>query len=143
MVAATDFELEDEAFASKSVSGVRPATPAARVDGDDGRGAEPEAEPATDAQPPRNLAQLADPAERAHAYAGRSKSDATIRAYAAGWRDFLSFCEERDVSPLPASDQTVAAYLATRSPCTGSMQFPHRTHSSRFEVMSSFESSTG
>jgi integrase len=58
------------------------------------------------------LAHLADPAERAHAYAGRSKSEATIRAYAAGWRDFLSFCEQRGAEPLPASDRTVAAYLA-------------------------------
>ena len=61
---------------------------------------------------PSALAQLVDPAERAHAYAGRSKSEATIRAYAAGWRDFLSFCEQRGAEPLPASDQIVAAYLA-------------------------------
>src|SRR5579859_7125279 len=58
------------------------------------------------------LAQLANPAERAHAYAGRSKSDATIRAYAAGWRDFLRFCDQQGTEALPASDQTVAAYLA-------------------------------
>jgi integrase len=61
---------------------------------------------------PGALARLADPAERAHAYAGRSKSEATIRAYAAGWRDFLRFCEQRGVSALPAPDSTVAAYLA-------------------------------
>ena len=51
-------------------------------------------------------------AERVEDYAGRSKSEATIRAYASGWRDFLAFCSERGLSALPASDQTVAAYLA-------------------------------
>jgi site-specific recombinase XerD len=58
------------------------------------------------------LATLVDAAARAEDYAGRSKSPATIKAYAAGWRDFLSFCEQREASPLPASEQTVAAYLA-------------------------------
>jgi hypothetical protein len=53
-----------------------------------------------------------DAAERVQDYAGRSKSAATIRAYAAGWRDFLAFCEQRGASALPTSDQTVAAYLA-------------------------------
>jgi hypothetical protein len=68
------------------------------------------AEAAVDA--PDRLAQLVDPTERAHAYAGCSKSEATIRAYAAGWHDFLSFCEHRDAIALPASDQTVAALAA-------------------------------
>jgi integrase len=50
--------------------------------------------------------------ERVADYAARSKSAATIKAYASGWRDFLDFCEQREVNPLPASDETVAAYLA-------------------------------
>jgi site-specific recombinase XerD len=50
--------------------------------------------------------------ERVADYAARSKSAATIKAYAASWHDFLSFCEQRDLTPLPASDETVAAYLA-------------------------------
>ena len=58
------------------------------------------------------LATLADAAERANHYAGRSKSQATINAYAAGWRDFLQFCERRGAVALPASDETVAGYLA-------------------------------
>jgi site-specific recombinase XerD len=61
---------------------------------------------------PGGLARLAGAAERAQDYAGRSKSEATIRAYAAGWRDFLSFCSGHGLQALPASDQTVAAYLA-------------------------------
>jgi len=38
-------------------------------------------------------------------YAGRSKSPATIKAYASGWRDFLGFCEARGLSALPASGE--------------------------------------
>ena len=58
------------------------------------------------------LATLADAAERAQQYAGNSKAAATIKAYAIGWRDFLQFCERRGAEPLPASDATVAGYLA-------------------------------
>jgi hypothetical protein len=39
------------------------------------------------------LATLVDATARAEDYAGRSKSSATIKAYASGWRDFLNFCE--------------------------------------------------
>src|ERR1700674_5246641 len=60
----------------------------------------------------RSLAQLSDAAEHVQDYAGRSKSAATIKAYASGWPDFLEFCEERGLSALPASDQTVALYLS-------------------------------
>src|SRR5215207_10914236 len=56
----------------------------------------------------RALAVLQAAAERVEDYAGRSKSAATIKAYAAGWRDFLAFCAERELSALPASEQTVA-----------------------------------
>jgi site-specific recombinase XerD len=66
-------------------------------------------EPEGDAE--RSLA-LVDGAERVQDYAGRSKSGATIKAYASGWRDFLGFCAERALSPLPASDSTVALYLS-------------------------------
>ena len=58
------------------------------------------------------LAGLEDAAERANHYASNSKSEATIRAYAAGWRDFLAFCQLHGAEPLPATEPTVAAYLA-------------------------------
>jgi site-specific recombinase XerD len=58
------------------------------------------------------LAMLDSPTERADHYASKSKSQATINAYAAGWRDFLLFCQPRQLSALPASEQTVADYLA-------------------------------
>jgi site-specific recombinase XerD len=58
------------------------------------------------------LATLESPSERTEHYASRSKSQATINAYAAGWQDFLEFCRLRALTALPATDQTVAAYLA-------------------------------
>src|ERR1700731_3587199 len=75
-------------------------------------GPEPADKP-PDAAQERALATLQAAAERVQDYAGRSKSAATIKAYASGWRDFLEFCEERGLSALPASDQTVALYLST------------------------------
>ena len=61
---------------------------------------------------PAALATVEDAVERANEYAGRSKSPATINAYATGWRDFLAFCRRRDAIALPATDETVAGYLA-------------------------------
>jgi site-specific recombinase XerD len=63
-------------------------------------------------QASRGLARLPEVAECVQDYTGRSKSAATIRAYAAGWRDFLAFCSGHGLQALPASDDTVAAYLA-------------------------------
>ena len=62
--------------------------------------------------PSHALGIVQEPAERVQDYASRSKSGATIKAYASGWRDFLSFCAERDLRALPASDETVALYLS-------------------------------
>jgi site-specific recombinase XerD len=58
------------------------------------------------------LATLQAPSERSEHYASRSKAKATIKAYAAGWRDFLAFCQQRQLTALPAGEQTVADYLA-------------------------------
>jgi integrase len=108
VVALAPLELDDEGFAvhwgaaRADAHATRVGSDRADADATDGRA--PGA--------PGALAQLADPAERAYSYAGRSKSTATIRAFAAGWCDFLSFCEHHSVSALPASDETVAAYLA-------------------------------
>ncbi len=58
------------------------------------------------------LATLGPASERSEHYASRAKSRATINAYAADWRDFLEFCRVRGLVALPASEQTVADYLA-------------------------------
>jgi integrase len=108
VVAEPVFELKDEA-AEALVALERPPEAASHYHRPDSGASDG----ARHAHGPSNaLAHLADPTERAQVYAGHSKSEATIRAYAAGWRDFLQFCEQRDAEPLPAQDRTVAAYLA-------------------------------
>lgn len=57
----------------------------------------------------------ADLIERAKEYARQSKSPATLRAYKAIWRIFTAWCEARELSPLPASPETVVAYIADQA----------------------------
>jgi site-specific recombinase XerD len=45
-------------------------------------------------------------------FARASKSDATRRAYQADAANFVAWCERHSVEPLPASVDTIAAYLA-------------------------------
>ena len=48
-------------------------------------------------------------------YLEQSKASNTRRAYRADWADFSEWCEKYRRSPLPASPDTVAYYLADRS----------------------------
>jgi site-specific recombinase XerD len=50
--------------------------------------------------------------ERARDYASDSVAANTRRAYRADWRDFSAWCARHGLSPLPASPETVAVYLA-------------------------------
>jgi site-specific recombinase XerD len=45
-------------------------------------------------------------------YARAEKADATRKAYATDYRLFCQWCEARSLTPMPASVETVAAYLA-------------------------------
>jgi site-specific recombinase XerD len=45
-------------------------------------------------------------------YIRASKAPSTLRGYEADWREFCGWCEARQVSPLPASPETVAAFIA-------------------------------
>ncbi len=61
---------------------------------------------------PKNLA---TPAEKARAWwrkARRVYPEATLRAWRFDWAVFLQFCKPRGLLPLPASSQTVAAFIA-------------------------------
>jgi len=49
---------------------------------------------------------------RAEAYVRRSKAANTLKAYQSDWRAFEIFCQTHDRSSLPASPETVAAYVA-------------------------------
>ncbi len=72
-----------------------------------------------------------EPAERVQDYASRSKSAATISAYASGWRDFLSFCADRGAKAATIARRLVVISQAHKgadlpSPTTSSLV--HRVH---------------
>lgn len=55
---------------------------------------------------------LTDALNAAREFALSEKADATRRAYASDFADFVAWCEGFDLEPLPAAPATVAAYLA-------------------------------
>jgi site-specific recombinase XerD len=57
--------------------------------------------------------------EQAREFARHSKAENTLRGYRADWRDFCAWCESRGLSPLAASPETVAAYIAE---CAGRLK---------------------
>jgi integrase len=56
-------------------------------------------------------APLDDLVDEARGFARASRSDATRRAYASDWADFLEFCRRHDFASLPADSAAVALYL--------------------------------
>jgi site-specific recombinase XerD len=50
--------------------------------------------------------------DRVREYIRASKADNTIRGYQSDWREFCSWCESHGVGALPASPESVAAYIA-------------------------------
>src|SRR5262245_26571941 len=61
--------------------------------------------------PAADLARAEDH-RKAAAYAINAKAAATQDAYRSDWEDFVLWCRSRGYQELPASPQTVAAYLA-------------------------------
>src|ERR1035438_6487459 len=57
--------------------------------------------------------------ERAREFARQSKAENTLRGYRGDWKHFCTWCEARELSPLPASPETVAAYIAD---CAGHLK---------------------
>jgi site-specific recombinase XerD len=57
--------------------------------------------------------------ERAREFARQSKAENTLRGYRADWKDFCTWCELRNLCPLPASPETVASYIAE---CAGQLK---------------------
>src|SRR4051812_5899063 len=50
--------------------------------------------------------------ELAREFARQSKAANTLRGYRADWGDFYQWCELRKRSPLPATADSVAGYIA-------------------------------
>ncbi|MDP3156596.1 MAG: site-specific integrase [Archangium sp.] len=75
---------------------------------------------------PTGIASLAKPrgsriktktelAKVAMAFATAAKAENTRKAYRTDWRTFVAWCEQHDVSALPADPEHVALYLADRA----------------------------
>jgi site-specific recombinase XerD len=59
------------------------------------------------------------PSEQVRQYIRASKAENTLRGYSTDWRDFCGWSEAHGISPLPASPETVAAYIAE---CAGHLK---------------------
>jgi site-specific recombinase XerD len=57
--------------------------------------------------------------EQVREYIRVSKSENTLRGYRTDWREFCGWCESQVTAPLPASPETVAAYIAE---CAGRLK---------------------
>src|SRR5690348_17180138 len=53
--------------------------------------------------------------DRARDYAADARASNTRRAYRSDWRDFASWCLSHGQEPLPATAETLSAYLAARA----------------------------
>lgn len=60
-------------------------------------------------------AELTSLAEKAQGYAEAASSANTRRAYAAGWTDFATWCEAKQLEALPADAAVVGLYLTDRA----------------------------
>lgn len=62
----------------------------------------------------KNGADIVPPStlEQVRAYVQASKAESTIRGYRSDWREFCEWCQARAMVALPASSETVAAYIA-------------------------------
>jgi site-specific recombinase XerD len=58
---------------------------------------------------------LASLGRQAREFAAAAKAGNTLRAYQADWNDFREWCEAHQVTPLPATPETVALYLTDRA----------------------------
>jgi site-specific recombinase XerD len=59
------------------------------------------------------------PMDRVRQYIRASKAESTLRGYQSDWRQFCGWCEEHGQCPLPATPETVAAYIAE---CAGHLK---------------------
>jgi site-specific recombinase XerD len=54
-------------------------------------------------------------ADKAKFYIGNAKSENTRKAYRSDWKDFLGWCESNHLTALPASPETVVAYIVEKA----------------------------
>jgi site-specific recombinase XerD len=64
------------------------------------------------APPPSAIIAYQPELDAARDYAAQEKAASTRACYARDWAQFTTWCREMDAEPLPATPETVAAYLA-------------------------------
>ena len=57
--------------------------------------------------------------EQVRQFLRASKAEGTLRGYQADWRDFCAWCESAKLRSMPATPETVAAYVAE---CAGRLK---------------------
>jgi integrase len=81
--------------------------------------------------------------DQARDYARKSRSASTVRSYSNDWRDFSDWCRSRNQSALPATPQTVAAYIAAQADSRKAATIQHRLAAiSQVHQLRGFESPT-
>jgi integrase len=83
---------------------------------------------------------IAQYAPAVNKYLGKSKAEATLRAYSNDWADFTVWCNTHNTEPLPASPEAVASYLADMS---DSMNFKYSTIARRVASISKAHQAAG
>lgn len=70
---------------------------------------------------------MADPVcVSAEDYRSAARAASTLRTYAAGWRDFMDWCEHHQQTALPAAPATIGRYLADRALTLAPATLKHR-----------------
>lgn len=82
-----------------------------------------------------DASRIAEDREGARRRATRAKSANTLRAYASAWRSFVTYCEKRDATYLPAHPAVVAAFLHWRASTLVSAHPQDPPHLPRFSVI--------
>jgi hypothetical protein len=59
------------------------------------------------------IAPLEELAHHAAAYASRTVTDSTTKAYEKDWLDFEGWCDRHNLAVLPAAPATVGVYLTS------------------------------
>src|ERR1700722_7006702 len=71
--------------------------------------------PTVQISPVSSSADLERLIKAANRFIHSAKAPATVKAYRSDWRDFEAWCHQHRLTPLPATPETVALYIADRA----------------------------
>ncbi|OJY65668.1 MAG: hypothetical protein BGP12_17600 [Rhodospirillales bacterium 70-18] len=103
----------------------------------------PDAASTTEATPTLAVIDVLDLGRRAAAYARRTTSEGTRKAYARDWRKFEGWCQASHLQPFPAAPATVGLFLAgmaghfsvaTLGRCLAAISTMHRLSGAHLDI---------